>query len=414
MYKQGWTYHMLKKLIIVAFIIFVANQAYCQEMRELTPLQKRVRAIFSEIRNRDKIETVKETEETADEQAVLEVTEEKTTFEPQTEEANTEIIMASEQEQDETEEYEEGDGEEEIVVATAPKSDVESKAVEENKEYSDVITAADASSKDRTAKIDNRWSVEVLGWNSELNGHIAIARNEDDLARALANNARIDLKDDTSIDKKKVPGFKLAYRKGGRASFEFNWVKIDQDGHLANNIRREFKGKVYGADGTANFEINNSMFDLLWKYKFSHKIEESGREKSYVAGLLGIKASKMEFSFDGRAMDIDGVTPLGEVHESKSETIPVPYIGVEAGTYLGDNLYLKGYFRYLKLNNIKDYDAKHADYDVSLSYKLSNKNGNQDIFMDVGYRQVIYDVEGDGNDVELKYKGPYVGLEFRF
>ena len=71
---------MLKKLIIVAFIMFVANQAYCQEMRELTPLQKRVRAIFSEIRNKDKIETVKETEETADEQAVLEVTEEKTTF----------------------------------------------------------------------------------------------------------------------------------------------------------------------------------------------------------------------------------------------------------------------------------------------------------------------------------------------
>ncbi len=404
---------MLKKLITVAFILFVANQAYCQEISEMTPLQKRVRAIFSEIRNRNQVETVKE-EKTVEETPSIKEEETSNYYvETVVEEENpTEIVLASDQ--DDVEEYEEGDGEEEIVVATAPKAEVENKVVEENKEYSDVITAADASSKDRTAKIDNRWSVEVLGWNSELNGHIAIARNEDDLARALANNARIDLKDDTSIDKKKVPGFKLAYRKGGRASFEFNWVKIDQDGHLANNIRREFKGKVYGADGTANFEINNSMFDLLWKYKFSHKIEESGREKSYVAGLLGIKASKMEFSFDGRAMDIDGVTPLGEVHESKSETIPVPYIGVEAGTYLGDNLYLKGYFRYLKLNNIKDYDAEHSDYDVSLSYKLSNKDGNQDIFLDVGYRQVIYDVEGDGNDVELKYKGPYVGLEFRF
>ena len=408
MYKQRWTYHMLKKLIVVAFIIFVANQAYCQEMQELTPLQKRVRAIFAEIRNRDNVEAVKETEE---EPVALEVTEETTTYVSQPEESRTEIIMASEQEQDETEEYEEGEGEEEIVVATAPKADVENNAVEEKKEYSDVITAADASSKDRTAKIDNRWSVEVLGWNSELDGHVKIARDKD--TPITDAEGKIDLGSETSIDKKKVPGFKLSYRKGGRASFEFNWVNIEQDGHLAlmNGQTKTFKGKEYG--GNANFKINNAMYDLLWKYRFSHKVEETGREKSYVAGLLGIKASKMEFSLDGNATE-NGVPIAGIVHESKSETIPVPYIGVEAGTYLSDNLYLKGYFRYLKLNNIKDYDAEHADYDVSLSYKLSNKDGNQDIFFDVGYRQIVYDVEGEGNDVELKYKGPYVGLEFRF
>ena len=391
---------MLKKLIIVAFIMFVANQAYCQEMRELTPLQKRVRAIFSEIRNRDKIETVKETEETADEQAVLEVTEEKTTFESQPEETNTEIIMASEQEQDETEEYEEGEGEEEIVVATAPKAEVENKAVEEKKEYSDVITAADASSKDRTAKINNKWSIEALGWNTKLTGHVKIVENKN-----LPNSGEIiDFGRDTrNLDKKKVPGLKLSYRVGGRASVDFNWTKIEQNGVLT--VARQFKGKNYAAN--ADFEINNSMYDLVWKYRFSHNVEESGREKSYVAGLLGIKASDMELKLSG---DVAGVAQ----NTSYSENIPVPYIGVEAGTYIGENLYLKGYFRYLKLNNIKDYDAKHADYDVSLSYKLSNKNGNQDIFMDVGYRQVSYDVDGKGNDVELKYKGPYIGLEFRF
>ncbi|MBR4330703.1 MAG: hypothetical protein IKO19_13235 [Candidatus Riflebacteria bacterium] len=402
---------MLKKLIVVAFIIFVANQAYCQEMQEMTPLQKRVRAIFSEIRNRDKIETVKETEEVKEEPAALEVTEEPTTYVSQPEESRTEIIMASEQEQDETEEYEEGEGEEEIVVATAPKSDVENNVVEEKREYSDVITAADASSKDRTAKIDNRWSVEVFGWNSELDGHVKIAKDKNNPVTDA--EGKIDLGSETSIDKKKVPGFKLSYRKGGRASFEFNWVKVEQDGHLAlmNGQTKIFNGKEYG--GNANFKINNAMYDLLWKYRFSHKVEETGREKSYVAGLLGIKASKMEFSLNGNLIE-NGVETANIVNESKSETIPVPYIGVEAGTYLGDNLYLKGYLRYLKLNNIKDYDAEHADYDVSLSYKLSNKDGNQDIFFDVGYRQVVYDVEGDGNDVELKYKGPYVGLEFRF
>ena len=398
---------MLKKLIIVAFILFVANQAYCQEM---TPLQKRVRAIFAEIKNRDAVETVKETEEVKEEPVALEVTEETNTYVAQPEESRTEIIMASEQEQDETEEYEEGEGEEELVVATAPKAEVENNAVEEKKEYSDVITAADASEKDRTAKINNKWSVVALGWNSELDGHVKIAENKDALATLNDADGRIDLKSDTSIDKKKVPGLKLTYRHGGRSSLEFNWVNIEQDGHLNNGLNKTFKGKVYTAD--ANFKINNAMYDLVWKYRFSHKVEETGREKSYVAGLFGIKASKMEFSFDGNATE-NGVN-IGNHHEGRSETIPVPYLGVEAGTYLGDNLYLKGYLRYLKLNNVKDYDAEHADYDVSLSYKLSNKDGNQDIFFDVGYRQVVYDVEGEGNDVELKYKGPYVGLEFRF
>lgn len=401
---------MLKKLLIITLVLIFANQAYCQEMQELTPLQKKVRAIFAEIKNRDNVEAVKETEEVKEEPATLEVTEENTVFESQPEENRTEIIMASEQEQDETEEYEEGEGQEDIIVATAPKAENNNEIVEEKKEYSDVITAADASSKDRTAKIGKKWSIEALGWNSELSGHVKVAENKDALALLNDADGKIDLKSDTSLDKKKVPGLKLSYRAGGRSSFEFNWINVEQDGHLKEGLNKEFKGKVYTTD--ANFEINNSMYDLVWKYKFSHKVEESGRENSYVSGLLGIKASKMEFTFDGNATE-NGAN-IGRRHEAKSETIPVPYIGIEAGTYVGEKVYLKGYYRYFKLNNVNDYDAEHSDYDVSLSYKLSGDDGNQDIFLDAGYRQICYDVEGKGNDVELKYKGPYVGLEFRF
>lgn len=396
MYKQRWTNRMLKKLITVALILFIANQAYSQE---LTPLQKRVRAIFSEIRNRNQVERVKEEKTVEETPSVQE--EETSNYYVETvveEETPTEIVLASDQ--DEVEEYEEGDGEEEIVVATAPKADNETKVVEENKEYSDVITAADASSKDRTAIIDKKWSIEALGWNTELTGHVKIVENKN-----LPNSGEvIDFGRDTrNLDKKKVPGLKLSYKVGGRASVDFNWTKIEQNGILT--VAKQFKGKNY--DAQADFEINNSMYDLVYKYRFSHKVEESGREKSYVAGLFGIKASDMEFKLSGKVAGVDQST-------SYSETIPVPYIGIEGGTYIGEKVYLKGYFRYLKLDGIKDYDAKHADYDVSLSYKLSNEDGNQDLFLDVGYRQVSYEVDGKGNDVELKYKGPYVGLEFRF
>ena len=401
---------MLKKIITVAFILSLANQV--SVFAEMTPLQLRVRSIFSEIRNRDKAE-VAQIEEVEEEKNEVEENKTPVSVKPAKEEIPTQIILASDQDDVDDEDYDDEDEEEEIVVATAPKTTHEVKSCEDKPKY-ELKTAAEVSSKDRKAQINKKWSFEVLGWNSELDGHIKIAKDEDSVVSD--DRGRIDLKNDTSLDKKKVPGLKLAYSNGGRSSFEFNWVNIEQDGHLNNGIEREFKGKKYGAN--ANFEINNAMYDLVWKYKLSHKVEESGREKSYVSGLLGVKASKMEFKFNGQAGEVDAngnvVGAMAETHESKSETIPVPYIGIEGGTYLGEKVYLKGYYRYLKLNNIKDYDAEHSDYDVSLSYKLSGEGCDQDIFLDVGYRQVVYDVEGDGNDVELKYKGPYVGLEFRF
>ncbi len=394
---------MLKKLIAIAFLLVIANQGV--SYAEVTPLQQKVRSIFTQIKNNQQEEkTVYHQEGTVvDKVQYIEAV-------PANDEQDTNNIVAADQEQEDEEVYENESNE---IVVTTPKTNY----VKDDDEKDDAKTAAEAYSKDRTAKINKKWSIEALGWNTELTGHVAVADNENLLAQAGAN-ARIDLENDTSLDKKKVPGFKLAYNNGGRSSVEFNYAKIDQDGNLNVGIQREFKGKIYGAAGTANFEINNTMFDLLWKYRFSHNVEESGREKSYVAGLLGVKASKMEFTFDGQAT-IAGAgagpaAPAQQYHEDENETIPVPYIGVEAGTYLSDNLYLKGYIRYLKLNNVKDYDAEHADYDISLSYKLSNKDGNQDIFFDVGYRQISYDVEGDGKDVELKYKGPYFGLEFQF
>lgn len=403
---------MFKKIITIAFIITAVSQI--PAFAELTPLQIKVREAFAKMKKEhQQIEEVAKVEDDTEIVIANENEEDKSTIAvtPANDDKYAHVLIASDQDEEDEEEFDEEEDEgEAIVVATAPTKETSKNYKAEKPRKEEVKTAAEASSKDRRANINKKWSFEALGWNSDLTGHIKIAENENALALLNDANGRIDLKSDTSIDKKKVPGLKLAYNNGGRSSVEFNWVNVKQDGHLNAGLNKEFRGKVYAAD--ANFKINNAMYDLVWKYKFSHNVEASGREKSYVSGLLGIKASKMEFTFDGNATE--GGVPIGNHHEAKSETIPVPYIGVEAGTYIGEKVYLKGHFRYLKLNNVSDYDAEHSDYDVSLSYRLSGSECNQDIFLDVGYRQVVYDVEGKGNDVELKYKGPYVGLEFRF
>lgn len=271
------------------------------------------------------------------------------------------------------------DEDDEFVVICAP----ESKTIIVN-------SAEDLSDCQRTAKINKKWSITALGWKSELTGYVKIAEDKNDTTAE-----KIDIeKDIKGLDKETVPGVKLSYKASGKSTVEVNWTKVDYDGVLG--VSRTFKGKTYTAN--ANVELNNSMYDLLWKYQLWNK--KNSCDRAYLSGILGVKASDMEFSVSNAALG----------HTSYSEIIPVPYIGLEFGTNIGNDWYFKTNARYLQIDDIKDYDAKHCDFDVSLSYKVSGKS----LFIDAGYRQVLYNVEGEGNDVELKYKGPYVGLEYLF
>lgn len=398
---------MLKKLVyIVSVLMFVSSVAASAE--GLTPLQRKVREAFASIHAKEKgaISVVTEEPKTAEEATVVEestdVAEEPDTVTNDEGCVNIEALVAQDSvvddiivASDQDEEVVASDGEDdEFVVIHAPKkSNTNNELVAK--------TAAEASSNQRTAKINKKWSVEALGWNTKLTGHVKIAEDKNH----PETGERIDLGNDTkNLDKKTVPGIKVAYKANRRSSVDFSWVKIDQDGTLG--INKEFKGVNYRAD--AKFDINNSMFDLAWNYRLAHKVEESGREKHYVSAILGVKASDMEFK-------IAGEDNLGYYKSEKySKTIPVPYIGLEYGSCFRDDLFFKATVRYLKLDDIKDYDVKHCDYNVALSYKVNSERINQDLFIDVGYRQVVFDVDGEGNDVELKYKGPYIGVEWQF
>ena len=391
---------MLKKLVYILSVLAIAGTASTSASAEnLTPLQRKVREVFAKMNETSTIEVKAQLapeEEIKAYKANVEkkVEEESSTMEKahvvdamaaqDSEYGN--VILASDQEESVSSCSED----DEFVVVHAP--------IKKNRV---VKTASEVSEERRTAKVGKKWNITALGWESKLTGHVKIAEDKDH----PETGEIIDLEKDTrGIDKETVPGVKVEYKATNRSSFCFNWVKADQDGYI--NVSKNFKGKNYQAD--ANFEINNSMFDLAWNYRLAHNVEACGREKSYVSAMLGVKASDMEFRLSGKDEFNNTIS------EDYSKTLPVPYIGLEFGSYLNDNMYFKGLVRYLKLDDIKDYDIKHCDYDVALSYKLNGKNCDKDLFIDVGYRQIVFDVDGEGNDVELKYKGPYVGLEFLF
>lgn len=398
---------MLKKLVyIVSVLMFVSSVAASAE--GLTPLQRKVREAFASIHAKEKgaIAVVTEEPKIAEEATVVEestdVAEEPDTVTNDEGCINVEALVAQDSvvddiivASDQDEEVVASDGEDdEFVVIHAPKkSNTNNELVAK--------TAAEVSSNQRTAKINKKWSVEVLGWCNKLTGHVKIAENKNQ----PESGEKIDLENDTKeLDENTVPGLKASYKANNRSKVDFSWVSVNKDGKLG--VDRKFKGISY--KGNADFDIDNAMFDLAWNYRLAHKVEATGREKRYVSAMLGVKISDMEFN-------IAGEDNLGnKVSEKYSKTIPSPYVGLEFGSYFCDDLYLKASIRYLKLNDIKNYDVKHCDYDVALSYKVNYDKLDQAVFVDVGYRQVVFDVDGEGNDVELKYKGPYIGVEWQF
>ena len=253
----------------------------------------------------------------------------------------------------------------------------------------------------RYAQVNRKWSIQPVGWNSELNGHFKIVENKDP-----ARGQIINLKRDTAnLDKENAFGLNCSYKVCHRGSIEVNAIQTEHDGNF--RFARIFKGKNYAAN--SKFNIKNSIYDILFNYHLWHLVYNSGIEKYYVAGLLGVKATDSSFSIKG---PIIGAQPQS-IYTEYSEVLPTPYVGLEYGTFLGKLFYLKAGVRYMGLD-VKDYEGSHYDYNATLSYRISGDDCLHDVLMDLGYRYIEYDIEGKGNDIDLTYKGPYIAFDVLF
>lgn len=256
--------------------------------------------------------------------------------------------------------------------------------------------------KGRNALVNRKWSIQAVGWNTGIDGHFKVVENENPAA-----GQKIDLKNDTrDVDKENIFGLDVIYKLGRRSSIGYNMLNIKHDGRLSAN--RMFKGRQYTAN--TKFRIRDNIYDLLYNYRLSHNIRRNGQEKYYFSGLLGVKVSDMEYGMAGQIM-----APGGAVNHSSeySKTLPIPYAGLEYGTFIGKMFYFKAGFRCMTAN-IKDYEAANYDYNATLSYRLSGDDCLHDVLFDIGYRHISYEVEGKGDDVELEYSGPYMGFDVLF
>lgn len=240
-------------------------------------------------------------------------------------------------------------------------------------------------------------SIEVLGWQSHIDGDIQV------------DGTPVDLDSEVGFGSENRFGFRLSHVLSEKSAIELSYMKNDHAGNVNKKIT--FEKKDY--DAGARMRLQNSWFDVAYSHNLTKakEADKAGRELFYLDGLLGVKFSKAEINVAGQSDPLAG--PVVTFNENWDESFPVPYIGLTAGGQIADNLWLKGHVKYLKVNS-SGTDATHADYGINAALRLNPKAEGTEWFVDLGYRGVRYDIKSDGDKADLRYTGPTLGLFARF
>ncbi len=238
-------------------------------------------------------------------------------------------------------------------------------------------------------------SIEVLGWKSDLDGSVRIENT----------GTEIDLDNDVSFGSENRVGFRVTHVLSEKSALELSYMKHDHSGNLVKSVT--FDNKKFQAN--AHMSLENSWLDLAWAYNLTHsdEVEQAGRDAFYLDGMFGIKFSNSDISVSG----VDALN--ARLEAGWSESYPLPYLGLNAGTQIADNLWVKGSFKMIKVN-AGGYDALHNDYNINAALRLNPKSKDSEWYVDLGYRGVKYNLEGEGDKAELKYSGPTFGVFARF
>ncbi|GAB4284350.1 MAG: hypothetical protein Kow0029_30870 [Candidatus Rifleibacteriota bacterium] len=240
-------------------------------------------------------------------------------------------------------------------------------------------------------------NVEIFGWKSDLDGNLNV------------QSLNIDLDRDANFDDENRMGLRISHVLSSKSMVQLSYLKNDHSGIINKTVT--FDGRNYQAG--ASTRIKNSWLDLTYAHNLVRADSEDRTsnklENFYLDGLFGVKFSDAEVSVSGRENTVAGAY----LQDSWSETFPVPYIGIAAGSQLSKNLWVRGYLKYVNVNAGGN-DALHQDYGINFAYKLNSAENQTEWFVDLGYKGVKFDVDTGNDDAELSYSGPTLGVFARF
>lgn len=248
-------------------------------------------------------------------------------------------------------------------------------------------------------------SIEVLGWRTNLDGNLRIANT------GSADDFTLDLDTEGDFDDETRFGFRVTHVFSEKSAIEFSYMKQDNSGRINKTDDFTFEGKTYDFTAGADMTIKKQWFDIAYMHNLAraNHVEEPGREAYYLDAMIGVKFNEADLDITGTEKKAAKTT----ISESWSESFPVPYIGLGGAGQLSENLWVRGQIKYINVNASGN-EAKHSDYGINFAYRLNQNSENTELYVDLGYRGIKYDVDTGDDRAELSYRGPTFGIFARF
>lgn len=205
----------------------------------------------------------------------------------------------------------------------------------------------------------------------------------------------IDLVNDLSIEKKRLPDFRFVLKAGRRHKLRASYVPITYTAEALLDRTIIFNGTTYRIGLPVNSEFE-------WKaWRFGYEFDFIARDRGYVGFIVEAKYTDVKLNLTSLALA-----------ETASAQVPVPAVGGTFRVYPAPFLSITGEVSGIKLpGSLTDGDdtADYIDWDLYATANFTRNIGAQ-----VGYRTLDISYRYNEEFGDFKIKGPYFGGVVRF
>jgi len=231
---------------------------------------------------------------------------------------------------------------------------------------------------------ENLLSVGARGWQSALSGQID------------AKGMSLDADHDADFGDQMRSALNGTWNISKKDQLQFGYMHFGHAGLLKKKVT--FDNLDYGIG--ASLKIKSGYFDIA----LSHLLKES--ESCSWKFLLGAKRSHT-------FMRIEQQIPRGLRAGELTQSLTIPYLGIEGNGKLSANIFLNVALKCIALS---DAHTHLTDFDIALLFGRDYvKNPSEtEVYGTLGYRYFLLHDETNCDKVEIRYAGPTFGLESRF
>jgi len=237
--------------------------------------------------------------------------------------------------------------------------------------------------------IEDRLRLEIGAWGAMIDTNLRI-----DQSPALRGTEISGEGDLALADAKLVPSLELTLLPGDRHLIRLNSLSLRRSAQARLSRTVVFDDQVYAVGELVSSTFDVAMVGMTYGYQFvkRHNVD--------VAATFGIQIAEVS---------ANAFVPSRVLRDAESGVAPLPLIGLEGRSFIGQRWSLEGRVQYLGLN-IEDVKGSILDARAAILWRV-----NQHLAAGFGFRHFSLSVDssdaGNPGRVDLSVSGPTLFMQ---